>query len=240
MTSKIDKGSGMASTGIIESRPVRERPQAMRVTRFALLLVMTWTVLADASRAITTVTGRYLFAGGGADPGLPVSELPQVRDAVLREGASGSLADADLLLRILGAVPSVVHGVTVVLAIAWLLRALRGIAQGEPFHAFVVANWRRLAITLLVGGVAQGVAGVVASTYLAAGLGFGFGGGGAVGTFGVGDPGREGFLGGDYATIGSDPVAWPVDLLLAGLVALALTAAFRAGARLVEDVDGVV
>lgn len=30
----------MASTGIIESRSVRERPRVLRVTRFALLLVM--------------------------------------------------------------------------------------------------------------------------------------------------------------------------------------------------------
>ncbi|WP_104344472.1 hypothetical protein [Clavibacter michiganensis] len=229
----------MASTGIIESRPVRERPRAMRVTRFVLLIMLTLTVVSDASRAITTVTGRYLFTGGGADPGLPLSELPQVRDAVLRDGATGSLADADLLLRVLGAVPSVVHGVTVVLAVAWLLRALRGIAQGEPFHAFVVANWRRLAVTLLVGGVAQGVADVVAQAYLSAGLGLdaAFG---AVGTFSAGQPANSALLGGDYDLVSSTGASWPVDLLLAGLVALALTAAFRAGARLVEDVDGVV
>lgn len=229
----------MASTGIIESRPVRERPRAMRVTRVVLLLVMTWTVLSDASRTITTATGRYLSTGGGADSGLPLSELPQVRDAVLRQGASGSLADADLLLRILGAVPSLVHGVTVVLAVAWLLRALRGIAQGEPFHAFVVANWRRLAITLLVGGLAQGVVDVVAHAYLAAGLGIGAAFG-ALGTFSAGEPTAPTFLGADYDSVSSTGATWPVDLLLAGLVALALTAAFRAGARLAEDADGVV
>jgi hypothetical protein len=229
----------MASTGIIESRPVRERPRVLRITRFVLLLVMTWTVLADASRALTTITGRYLFLVGEGDPRLPLADLPQLADAEPAAGATGTLADADLLLRILGALPSLIHGVTVVLAIAWLLRALRGIAQGEPFHAFVVANWRRLAITLLVGGAAQGIADVAAHAYLSAGLGFGalFG---AVGTFSAGEPQASAFLGGDYASISSRGATWPVDLLLAGLVALALTAAFRAGARLVEDADGVV
>ncbi|MFT2752391.1 hypothetical protein [Clavibacter sp. Sh2088] len=229
----------MASTGIIESRPVRERPWVLRITRFVLLLVMTWTVLADASRTLTTITGRYLVLVGEGDPRLPLADLPQLADAEPAAGATGALADADLLLRILGALPSLVHGVTAVLAIAWLLRALRGIAQGEPFHAFVVANWRRLAITLLVGGAAQGIADLASHAYLSAGLGFGalFG---AVGTFSAGEPQNSAFLGGDYASISSRAVTWPVDLLLAGLVALALTAAFRAGARLAEDADGVV
>ncbi|MBM7412926.1 hypothetical protein JOE38_002749 [Clavibacter michiganensis] len=229
----------MASTGIIESRPVRERPRVLRVTRSVLLLVMTATVIADTSRTITTATGRSLFAGGDTDPRLPLADLPQIADAVPAAGADGTLADADLLLRVLGAMPSLVHGVTVVLAVAWLLRALRGIAQGEPFHAFVVANWRRLAVTLLVGGALQGIADVVAHAHLAAGLGLGalFG---ALGTFSAGQPTASGFLGGDYDSISSTGATWPLDLLLSGLVALALTAAFRAGARLAEDADGVV
>ncbi|MBF4620843.1 hypothetical protein [Clavibacter sp. VKM Ac-2542] len=229
----------MTSTGIIESRPVRERPRVLRITRFVLLLVMTATVIADASRSITTATGRYLFVGGDTDPRLPLADLPQIADAVPAAGADGTLADADLLLRILGALPSLIHGVTVVFAVAWLLRALRGIAQGEPFHAFVVANWRRLAITLLVGGALQGIADVLAQAHLAAGLGLGatFG---ALGTFSAGQPAGSEFLGGDYDSISSTGAAWPLELLLAGLVALALTAAFRAGARLAEDADGVV
>ncbi|MBF4623259.1 hypothetical protein [Clavibacter sp. VKM Ac-2872] len=231
----------MASTGIIESRPVRERPPVLRITRFVLLLVMTYTAIADASRAISTVTG--LHVAFGIDPRLPLSDLPQLARADLRPGAAGTLGDADLLLRILGAVPSLIHAITVVLAVAWLLRALRGIAQGQPFHAFVVANWRRLALTLLGGGVLQVVAGGIATAYLAAGLGLGAPtvALSAFGTFGLGGlGGPQTFLGGDYTDVMSAPVEWPVDLLLAGLVALALTAAFRAGARLAEDADGVV
>jgi hypothetical protein len=229
----------MASTGIIESRPVRERPRVLRITRSALLLVVTATVIGDASRTITTAAGRSIFAGGDTDPRLPLAALPQIADAVPAEGADGTLADADLLLRVLGALPSLIHGVTVVLAVAWLLRALRGIAQGEPFHAFVVSNWRRLAVTLLVGGALQGIADVVAQAHLAAGLGLGafFG---VTGTFFAGQPAASTFLGGEYDSISSAGAVWPLDLLLAGLVALALTAAFRAGARLAEDADGVV
>jgi len=235
MTSKIDKGVDMASTGIIESRPVRERPRAMRVTRTVLLVVMTWTVLADSGRAISTLTGRTIPLPGSAPSDLPLTLLPQITRAESSTGAPGYLADADLLLRILATVPPVIHAVTVVLAVAWLLRALRGVAQGQPFHGFVVANWRRLSVTLLAGGLAQGAMDTIAYAYLTAHLGFVARSGTASGP----DP-LESFLGARYDEISTQLPAWPVDLLLAGLVALALTAAFRAGARLVEDADGVI
>jgi hypothetical protein len=51
---------------------------------------------------------------------------------------------------------------------------------------------------------------------------------------------QDAFLGGDYQSIGTNLPQWPVSVIVAGLVAAALTAAFRAGARLEDDVDGVV
>ncbi|MBE3078406.1 hypothetical protein [Clavibacter michiganensis] len=225
----------MASTGIIESRPVRERPRVLRITRFVLLLVMTWTVIADTGRAIGTLTGRTIALFGSAPSDLPLTFLPQITRAEPAVGGTGSLADADLLLRILAAAPPLIHAVTVVLAVAWLLRAIRGVAQGQPFHGFVIVNWRRLAMTLLAGGLAQGCMDTVAYAYLTAHLGFIARSGTGTGA----DP-TQSFLGSRYDEIATQLPAWPVDLLLAGLVALSLMAAFRAGARLAEDADGVV
>ncbi|OUE26769.1 hypothetical protein [Clavibacter michiganensis] len=225
----------MASTGIIESRPVRERPRVLRITRFVLLLVMTWTVIADSGRAIGTLTGRTIALSGSAPSEHPLTLLPQITRAEPAVSGTGSLADADLLLRILATAPPLIHAVTVVLAVAWLLRAIRGVAQGQPFHGFVIVNWRRLSVTLLAGGLAQGCMDTVTYAYLTSHLGFIARSGTGTGA----DP-TQSFLGSRYDEITTQLPAWPVDLLLAGLVALSLTAAFRAGARLVEDADGVV
>ncbi|MBF4617632.1 hypothetical protein ITJ44_06035 [Clavibacter sp. VKM Ac-2873] len=225
----------MASTGIIESRPVRERPRVLRVTRFVLLLVMTATVIADSGRVIGTLTGRTIALSGSAPSDHPLTFLPQITRAVPADGGTGSLGDADLLLRILATAPPLIHAVTVVLAVAWLLRAIRGVAQGQPFHGFVIVNWRRLSVTLLAGGLAQGCMDTVAYAYLTSHLGFIARSGTGTGA----DP-TQSFLGSRYDEITTQLPTWPVDLLLAGLVALSLTAAFRAGARLTEDADGVV
>lgn len=75
----------------------------------------------------------------------------------------------------------------------------------------------------------------VAYAYLTAHLGFIARSGTGTGA----DP-TQSFLGSRYDEIATQLPAWPVDLLLAGLVALSLMAAFRAGARLAEDADGVV
>lgn len=57
----------------------------------------------------------------------------------------------------------------------------------------------------------------------------------------VSEPTRtQEFLGADYSGIGIDAPYWPVTIIAAGLVAYALTAAFRAGAKLERDVDGLV
>lgn len=224
----------MANVDVIESRPVRERPRMLRIVRAVLLIVASFSVLSDLTQTITIATGRALFAFGGSDGRLPLGHLPQLLQAELREGQSGTLADADLSLRLLCALPSALHAATVALATVFLLRALRGIAQGQPFAPYVLLNWRHLSIALLIGGVAQGLADTVASVYLASRIGL---------LFGSGIVTREQavtFLGGDYQAIGTNVPQWPVPIIIAGLVALALTAAFRAGAKLEKDVDGVV
>jgi hypothetical protein len=184
--------------------------------------------------AFTVVTGRYVLSLGGADSRMPLDSLPQLLQADLREGASGTLADADLLLRVLGALPSVLHAVTIAVAVVFLLRALLGIAAGRPFDRSVLVDWRILSIALLAGGIAQGLADTTAMLYLNTRIGLLFGAGRVM------PDEADAFLGGDYQAIGTNLPQWPVYLIIGGLVALALTTAFRAGARLEREAEGVV
>ena len=207
---------------------------AGRVVTGSVVMVATLTAYGALSTAIMTVTGRYFYTLGGADPRRSLTELPQMYRADLREGATGTLVDLDLGMRLLGAVPSVIHAVTVVLAAWLLLRVLRGVSGGTPFGTRVLGSWTRLTVVLLVGGVLQAVVDTVAVVYLSSRIGL---------LFGVGRVSREqeeAFLGGDYMSISIGAPDWPIPILVAGLVALALTTAFRAGARLERDVDGVV
>jgi hypothetical protein len=47
-------------------------------------------------------------------------------------------------------------------------------------------------------------------------------------------------FGADYLGLGVDFSHWPFYMILVGIVAAAITAAFRSGARLEEEVVGVV
>lgn len=215
-------------------RGARRSVLVRRVVTGSVLLVATLTALGAVSTAIMTITGRYLFAVGATDPRLSLTELPQMLRADLREGATGTLADLDLGMRVLGAVPSVIHAVTVVLAAWLLLRVLRGVSGGTPFSGQVLSSGSRLSVVLLVGGVLQAVVDTAAGVYLGSRIGL---------LFGAGRVTREqeqAFLGADYEGINIGAPDWPIPILVAGLVALALTAAFREGARLERDVDGVV
>lgn len=196
------------------------------------MVVLVLTLLHDLVQVITISTGRVLFALGGSDGRLPLSSLPQLLQADLREGTQGTLADAALSLRLLAAVPSLVHALTITAAAVLLIGILHRVSLGRPFTGEVLSRWRWLTIVLLAGGVLQALADTGANLYLSTRLGF----------FGAGfdAEAQAAFLGGDYAGIGTNVPQWPIPILLAGVVALALGAAFRAGARLEEEVDGVV
>lgn len=217
--------------------PVRLRSSprvSYRLVSTVIVVIATLTVLASLVRAITIITGRTLFAFGGADGRLPLVYLPQLLQADLREGATGTLTDAALSLRLLGAVPSLVEVAVIAVAAVALLRVVKGVSRAEPFGATVLANWRLLTLALLGGGILQGLADTVANVYLSSSIGL------LLGAGRVTPEQRLEFLGGDYSGIGVNLPQWPLAIIVAGLVALALDAAFRAGARLERDVDGVV
>ncbi|WPF82881.1 hypothetical protein SANBI_000513 [Sanguibacter sp. 4.1] len=217
-----------------EARPRRRAQRVRRLVTASVVVVATLTVVGRLSTAWMTITGRYVYTLGGADPRLSLSDLPQMGSATLREGTTGTLEDVDLGMRLLGATPSLVHAATVGLAAWLLLRVLKGISAGAPFTPAVLRWWSRLTVVLLVGGVTQAVLDTGAVVYLSSRIGLLFGSGR------VSTEQREAFLGGDYMMTNIATPDWPVPILVAGLVALALTTAFRAGARLERDVDGVV
>lgn len=226
------------TTASAPKRAIRTRPRLSAATRFAvgaIWVVAVFSILGNVITMINLTTGRTLFALGGADGRLPLSTLPQLLQAELGEGAHGTLADAALSLRVISALPSLLNAVTIAVAAILLVGILRKISFGQPFSVWVLKRWRSLTVVLLAGGVLQGLADTAAVVYLSTNIGL---------LFGAGNPSimeaRDGFLGGYYSGIGVDLPHWPIPLLLGGIIALALSIAFRAGARLEEEADGVV
>ncbi|MBB2975708.1 hypothetical protein FHX49_001275 [Microbacterium endophyticum] len=220
---------------LAQDDPVRTRPTVRyRVVRALLAVVAGLVVVNDLVRAFTTVTGRTLLTFGGADGRLPLSQLPQLNQADLREGAAGTLADLDFGARVFAAAPSMIEALTVMFAFFLLLRVLKGVALAAPFSAPVLSGWRRLTMVLLVGGCVQVLVETAASVYIASRMGLLFGAGQVM------PEDQEAFLGGDYVIVSAALPQWPIAILIAGLVAWALASAFRAGAKLEADVDGVV
>lgn len=179
------------------------------------------------------IMGRLLWTIGGAEPGLPLDRLPVFLQAGLRPGTSGTMQDADLVLRLLNAVPLFVEALTVLIAAWLLLRVLRRVAEREAFTPTAISRWRALSVTLIAGGVLTGLLNTVASGYINWHLGL------WPNRDGAGRDAVEELLGGDYSAIGTAIPDWPVAIIVAGLVALALTTAFRVGAQLERDVDGL-
>lgn len=202
-------------------------PRSSRLSQSAISVVALWVVLVDITTVITVSTGHSLFAFGGADGRLPLTFLPQINQAALHTGTTGTLADADLGLRLLSAAPSLANAVIAVLAAFFLILILDNIATGHSFERPVLRLWKYLAIALLVGGGVQSILVFGAWAYLTIGI-----------THTNSD--RIELLGGDYQVLSTHLPDLPIALLLGGLISLALTLAFRAGARLEQEVDGIV
>lgn len=204
------------------------RTKAERLAWVVIVLTATFGALGAVAEGVTTIAGRVLLAFGGASGALPVEALPILSSAGVRPGDdAGALADVDVLLRVLSGVPFVVEGVTIAVAAWLLLRVLDLVAARQPFSDESLRRWRQLTSVLLVGSVIAGAVSSGAVAYLWAAVG-------------AGRDRQAEMLGGEYTTLSLGLPHWPVHLLVAGLVALGLTAAFRAGARLKQDVDGLV
>lgn len=212
------------------------KPQGMfsRLVRAILITVAAFWAISHLSQGFTLITGRFLWTDGNVEPGLPLEHLPILTTAELRPGTSATMEDADLLLRWANAMPLFLEAATVVIAAWLLLRVLRRVTQREAFSTNTINYWKALALTLMVGGVLIGLINTFATLYTSTHVGL---------WPSTGQRDRDAqadFLGGDYVGINIDFPYWPISLIVAGLVALALTTAFRAGAQLERDVDGVI
>ena len=199
-----------------------------RLTHGVIAVVAAIAVVDSLARGAMAIAGRTLFVGEGARGGLPLTWLPMIDAAQLAPGATGDLRDADLLLRIGAGSPPIIEAVTVAIAAAILIGILRSVARATPFSSTVVTGLRRLAIVLLSGGIVAGVLSTIANIHLIINAGP------------VSGSDRTAFLGANYSDLTIGLPQWPTPLTIGGLIAVALLAAFRSGAQLMDDVDGVI
>ena len=207
---------------------VQRASRTQRAVAWTILGVVVLSVIADLVHVGALGTGRVIVTASGANPRLVLDALPELLQSDARAGAPAVLADAGMGTRILFMVPSLFHAAMIVAATTLLLGALRGIAAGRPFTPSVLARWRQMSLVLLVGGAVQLVLDTIATNHLGTWIGHFYG----LDRERAGDVQR---IGGDFASVGAN-----APTIVAGLVALALTAAFLVGARLAEDADGVV
>ncbi|WP_030150769.1 DUF2975 domain-containing protein [Oerskovia turbata] len=202
------------------------RPFITTVTTLAVLLLGALAALSELVQAWMTITGRYLYTSGGAEPRKPVVDLPQLLQAEVREGYTMFLDDVPAALRVLAATPALLAAITYLIASVLLARAIRSIAAGDAFGRRVRSTLTWLSATLLVGGLLQGAVDSAAGAALWSWF-----------------P-RATDLGGTHelaiAGLGLDVPHWPVMIVVLGLVTSALTVAFQQGARLQEETDGLV
>lgn len=195
----------------------------------AVVGVATLMVLADLVQTIALGTGHVLVSAGGADPRLSLDALPQLFASGIRAGTVDALATTSVTTRLLFTLPALLHAAVVIVAAIHLLQITRGIVAGEPFSAHALGRWRGLAVTLICGGIAQMAADITANSYLTARIEEYYG------VDRIPPESHTMLLGGTFAPVGAN-----IPMILAGFVALALTVAFRAGAQLAEDADGLV
>ncbi|MHA7142943.1 MULTISPECIES: DUF2975 domain-containing protein [unclassified Arthrobacter] len=201
-----------------------------RTTRLSVVIVWIVAILAAIGSALevfSVIGGRVLLAFGGAEPRLPLTAMPQIVEATLREGTTGYLVDAPFWLRVLGATPAMLYILIALVAALLITRVLRGIAASQPFSSKVRRSLTVLSLVFIIGGVLYGVLDTIAGRTIFE----------VSSIFGQGD---QFPLGADYAGLAVDLPRWPFFMIITGVVSLALSAAFKAGARLEEEADGVV
>jgi len=185
-------------------------------------------VLADLIQAFALTTGRVLTTGG-ANPRLSLDAVSQLLWGADGPGMVDALVGAGSFTRFLYIVPSLLHATVITVATLLLLQIMHGIAVGKPFSETVLRRWKELAAVLVGGAIAQMVADIVAAAHLSKQIGIFYG----VDRAGLADPAP--MLRGDFSPVGAS-----IPVLIAGLLAIGLTSAFRAGARLAEAADGLI
>lgn len=199
-----------------------------RVVPGVVLGLASLVVVADLVQAVALASGRVLVGAGGARPRLAPDGLLHLLTAGSGAGTL-TLVDVGPGSRLLLVAPSLLHATVTVTAVALLLQIVGSITAGRPFTARTVRAWHRLAGVLIGGGLAQIAVDVAAGTHLDGLLDQ------HLGTDRLAAADQALQLGHDAAAVGAG-----APVVVAGLVALALAVAFRAGARLEAETDGLV
>lgn len=212
---------------------VRPKGAAHHITRVIVIVVTAAWVLGQVLEGIMLIAGRLLLTFGEAEPILLLERLPTLIRVEPGVDFDASMMDADLSLRLLNALPLFTEAITVAMAAWLLLRVIRQVADGDTFSDTAIRRWRTLSVTLIGGGVLTGVLNTLAVGYLSWHLGFGPNAPNALNE-------TVDILGAHYSVVEVDFPHWPVALIIAGLITLTLTTAFRTGAHLEREVDGLV
>lgn len=206
---------------------LRKLPRDPRsaATRRATSFVVVVAALAAAFGLITAVgivRGRMIGIGM-PDPPLPMSYLPQILAADPGEGNTMTVVDLPALVRVLCALPGLVHAVTLVVAALLLTQVLREIARGRTFGPIGRLALARLSLVLVLGSVLCFLLDALAVWRL------------HVAMYPITDqpPTR-------WDTFGISLPTIPLLLIMLGVVAAALLHAFKDGAALERDAEGVI
>lgn len=208
------------------------RPPLTGIAFYAMRLLWLLVILAvmtNLTTFTTIVTGGWIIplgpdaSLGSASVPMPLDALPQISSAVLAPGESGTLRDVPVALRILCAIPQLLQAATVILAIITLGRIIAPISAGKAFSAVVVENWKKLSLVLIIGTVAAGVVDTAAVVSVIAAT-----------------ANSTTHFTALYTGWGLNPPDFQPVLLALGLVSVVLGLAFRAGAQLRREVEGLV
>lgn len=226
LTNELDTSASGASGEVTGHNGIRRGTRSLRLATTLLWLVGLGGAGQVALALWFVVTGRLLLALGGANPYLRVDRLPQLLQADAREGSDGiRLVELDWWVRALGWLPWVLIGVSLALGAWWGIRVLREIGAGRPFTVPVLTGLRRIGLVLSLGGIAAGLVDVAANAIFIATM------------TGVDS---ESSWSSEYEALGFTGGQWPLALIVVGVVCLAAGIAFRDGARLAEEAEGVV
>lgn len=216
----------MSAESVTHTVATRDRRDVGRAG-FVVWLVAALVAIGEGALVFSITTGLVLgnALAGDHTTHASINTLPQV-SYFLMDGDWGDLTDVDLKLRLLCASPVVVDLITVLLA-AWLVtRIIDKIGAGASFTPDVPRAWRRLSTVLFTGGVTQGVLNAIALSAIQAN---------PKSVLAPHAPAHA-----SVTAVGFSTSGWPWMLLVLGVIAGAIAVAFRQGARLQEDVDGVV
>ena len=206
---------------------LRTSTKSTNIALVAVWIVAGGAVLANLIRLSITLTGRFIFFFWEPDTRMPITALPQVQQADIAAGTDGYLTDVPSWIRLLCATPTITNTLTVLLAAIFVAGIIRKIAHGQPFDKKVIRNWKILGFVLVIGGTIQGVLDTVAGQSL-------------MGANGQADENGAYELGVQYLILIISTPRWPVLLMLLGVISAALAIAFRSGAQLEREVEGVV